>query len=302
MLADMDEPARRDVPRFVAFTFVATWLLWAPLVILGERVPQPVTAALTMAGSMIPSAVAILLLSVTGDRGGRRSLRTRLLSARVGPGWYAAVLLLPLLVPVAVAISVLVGGEAPDVDVTALGVIVLFVLSIFPGSALGEELGWRGFLLPRLLAHRGALTASLTLGALWGLWHLPLWLVGDDSRPVSVFPVFLVSAAAISVVMTWMHKGTGGSLLVIVLYHAAANLPLTLFIAPLGSAMLAPFSIYAVLIAAAAVGIVIADGATVWTRPSGHPTSTGAADAATGAPGLDPLCKQLTPHEGGVHS
>ena len=46
---------------------------------------------------------------------------------------------------------------------------------------MGEETGWRGFALPRLQAHLGGLGASLVLGVVWGLWHLPLTLTSDDS-------------------------------------------------------------------------------------------------------------------------
>jgi membrane protease YdiL (CAAX protease family) len=163
-----------------------------------------------------------------------------------------------MLVPCALGLSVLLGGSTPTVDATIPIALVMFVFSIFPGSALGEELGWRGFALPHLQAGRSALRASIVLGALWGAWHLPLWLTGTDSHPLSLYPAFVLTVIASSVLYTWMYNSTGGSLLIIVLYHAASNLPLTLLIAPLGSRMTQPFLIY--------VAVVVATGAAHLSR------------------------------------
>ena len=99
---------------------------------------------------------------------------------------------------------------------------------------MGEELGWRGFALPLLQRERSALGVSLVLGAIWGLWHFPLYLVGTDIRPLSIFPAFVLAVIATSVICTWLYNSTGGSLLIVVLFHAASNLPITLLIAPYG--------------------------------------------------------------------
>ena len=136
----------------------------------------------------------------------------------------------------------------------------MLLFSIFPGSAMGEELGWRGFALPHVQRKHSALGASLVIGALWGCWHLPLFLVGTDSRPPSIFPAFVLAVVATSVIYTWMYNSTGGSLLIVVLYHAASNLPLTLLIAPLGEQGAGPFLIYLALLIAVAGAIVMATG------------------------------------------
>ena len=141
------------------------------------------------------------------------------------------------------------------------GILFLFAFHIFPGSALGEELGWRGFALPRMQARNSALKASLIIGILWGCWHLPLWLTGTESHPISLFGPFVVAVIASSVIYTWLYNNTGGSLLIIVLYHAASNLPITVLISPMGSQGTQPFLIYVAFIVVAAVAVVIATGA-----------------------------------------
>ena len=138
-----------------------------------------------------------------------------------------------------------------------LGVAFFLAFSIFPGSALGEEIGWRGYALPRLQARRSALSASLILAPIWGLWHLPLWLTGDPVKTPIFYVPFFFSAFAFSVILTWVYNSTGGSLLMVVLLHATVNLPVTLAIDDLGSRATVPVLLYWGLMAVAAIVVVI---------------------------------------------
>jgi membrane protease YdiL (CAAX protease family) len=204
--------------------------------------------------------VAILLIAVLHGKAGVRKLLRRLLMWRVGVGWYVAVVLVSALALGAVGLSVLLGGDTPAVAVTIPVVVILFLLYIFPGSAGGEEIGWRGFALPHLQADRSALAASVVLGVVWGVWHLPLYLLGADIRPVSLFPAWVLLTVAASVIYTWMYNGTGGSLLIVVLFHAASNLPLTILLEPLEDQVHQPFLIYVALMILAAAVVVAATG------------------------------------------
>jgi membrane protease YdiL (CAAX protease family) len=165
---------------------------------------------------------------------------------RVGVRWWVAILLVSILGAGAVGMSVLLGGDSPDVTVTIPGGVALFVFFLFPGSAGGEEIGWRGFALPHLQAARSALGASLVLGVVWGVWHLPLYLVGTEIRPLSLFAPWVLLTVAVSVIYTWIYNGTGGSLLMVLLFHAASNLPLTVLLEPLAKddQVTQPFLIY----------------------------------------------------------
>lgn len=241
---------------FFVLTYGVAWLLWAPLVVF-RGLPQAVGFLLGLFGSLVPSVVAVGLTGWVHGKPGVRRLLAGLLKWRVGLRWYLVVLLVPLLVPLALGISVLLGGNVPTVDTSILAVVIMFLFSIFPGSALGEELGWRGFAVPHLQDTRSALSASLIVGLVWGMWHLPLFLVNTNSRPLALFPLFVLSVVAISVLLSWLYNSTAGSMLLVVLLHATANLPVTLLIAPLGrQAMIQPFAIFtALLIITAAVVI-----------------------------------------------
>jgi uncharacterized protein len=104
------------------------------------------------------------------------------------------------------------------------------------------------------------LGASLNIAPLWALWHLPLWLTGAPGRTPSLYAAFVLSTIALSVILTWVYNSTGGSLLLVVVLHAAANLPLTLLLEPLGSRAMEPFMFYVALMVVAAIAVVMVAG------------------------------------------
>ena len=263
---------RHPLISFFALTYAVAWLLWAPLVIFRDRIPGLLGFVLVLLGSLVPSTVGVLFVALLRGRSGVRTLFRRLLHARIGLRWYLAVLAVTMLAPLAVGVTILFGGATPVVDNTIFGVLFLFAFSIFPGSAVGEELGWRGFALPRLQARHTALKSSLIIGILWGSWHLPLWLTGTESHPISLYGPLVVAVIASSVICTWLYNNTRGSLLIIVLYHAAINLPITVLISPMGSQAAQPFLIYVALMVVAAAAVVIATGAEHLSRTAHRQT------------------------------
>lgn len=104
---------------------------------------------------------------------------------------------------------------------------------------MGEEIGWRGFALPRLLAGRSALRASLLLGTIWGLWHVPrVWaqFEGPAGLPFAWFVLgSVLQTVATAILFTWVYHSTRGSLLLALLFHAAYSVA-GLFLPPAPSA------------------------------------------------------------------
>jgi membrane protease YdiL (CAAX protease family) len=258
---------RHPLASFFVLAYAISWILWTPLVVSGDDSPTGLSFVLLLLGSLVPSTVAILLVAVLHGKAGVRKLLRRLLIWRVGVGWWVAVALLSTLAIGAVGMSVLFGGSSPDVTVTIPGAVALFIFSIFPGSGGGEEIGWRGFALPQVQAVRSALGASVVLGVMWGVWHLPLYLTGEDFRPLSLFAPWVVLTVAVSVIYTWIYNGTGGSLLMVVLFHAASNLPLTVFLVdPFEDQVARPFLIYVALMVIAALAVVATTGPATLSR------------------------------------
>jgi membrane protease YdiL (CAAX protease family) len=246
---------------FFVLAYTLSWIIESPLVFLGDSVTDTQYLVLVLLASNVPSVVAIVLTAIVLRRGALRKLLGRLLIWRVNPLWYLVIVLGPVaLTGGVVALNTLLGGPALSLGMPLLGVAVFLAFSIFPGSALGEEIGWRGYALPRLQSRRSALSASLILAPIWALWHLPLWLTGAPGRTPTLYAAFVVSAFAMSVILTWVYNSTGGSLLMVVLIHATVNLPITLSIDELGSRATVPVLLYFGLLVVAAIVVVIVAG------------------------------------------
>src|SRR5215211_3761518 len=252
---------RHPIITFFVLTYVITWAIESPLVFLTDSVTATQGLVLVILASNVPSAVAIVLTAVVLGRGALRKLLGRLLIWRVSPFWYLVVFLGPVaLTGGVVLLNALMGGPALSLGMTLVGAAIFFAISVVPGSALGEEIGWRGYVLPRLQSRMSALSASLLIAPIWALWHLPLWLTGEPGRTPTLYTGFLVSAFALSIISTWVYNSTGGSLLMVVLAHATVNLPLTLVRDDLGAQATVPVLLYFGLLIVAAIVVVIVTG------------------------------------------
>ncbi|MEA2046534.1 MAG: CPBP family intramembrane glutamic endopeptidase [Euryarchaeota archaeon] len=105
-------------------------------------------------------------------------------------------------------------------EILSMFLVFLYVLFF---SVLGEEIGWRGYALPELQANHSALTASLIIGVIWGLWHVPLWWMRGNLHQDIPLTLFMLQIIALSIIFTWMYNNTRGSLLIVHLFHAAVN-------------------------------------------------------------------------------
>jgi len=92
-----------------------------------------------------------------------------------------------------------------------------------------EEIGWRGFALDRLLSRHNDLVASLILGVVWALWHLPLWFMTGTSQGSMPFGSFLLMSVALSIIMTWVYVDSGGSMFLAMWTHGVANAYMAIF-------------------------------------------------------------------------
>jgi CAAX protease family protein len=251
---------RRSLITFFVLTYAVSWIIESPLVLLRDTLTGTQGFILVLLASNVPSLIAIALTAIVLGRGALRKLLGRLLIWRVDPRWYLVVLGPGALAGGMVALNAFLGGPALSVGVPLLTAVAMLAFSIFPGSALGEEIGWRGYALPRLQAGRRALSAGLILGVVWSFYHLPLFFTGQAARPPSLFAPFVVSTIAVSVILTWVYNSTGGSLLLVVLIHATFNFPLTVMIQPLGSQGMLPFLLWCGLLVVAAIVVVIVAG------------------------------------------
>jgi uncharacterized protein len=207
---------RRQIVVFLLLAAGLSWWIW-PMTLL-----NPTSTAL------VPWGPTIAALVVTGLAYGRHELgrlALRMVRWRVHPGWYAVGLLGPLVLLGVPALVLLALGARPEVTEPFPGpaiLLLVFAVRFVLGGALGEDPGWRGFLLPRVRARHGLLAASLLVGVVWMAWHLPLFLSGPatDQRPPLQFALW---GLALSVVFAWIYERTDGSLLIVMLFHAMVD-------------------------------------------------------------------------------
>jgi membrane protease YdiL (CAAX protease family) len=214
--------ARYPLVVFFVLAFVLTWAVWIP-----RALGVPV-GAVGQLWTWMPAIAALLAAALTGGRRAVRQLGRRLGRWRVPWLWYVVVLAGPAAFSAAVAgIAVLAGipwsSAAPEAFAIGLPSVALLLVVLCLTDGLGEEPAWRGYALPRLLRH-SPLVASLVLGLLWGLWHLPL--LWTETSTVYRTPVWLfgLDIVAKSVLFTWVFLHTRGSALLAVLLHGSTNL------------------------------------------------------------------------------
>jgi uncharacterized protein len=214
---------------YLLVAFGGAWIIWLPLLIAeyaGFTLPVPSVALITL-GSFVPSGAALFLTWRYSGKTGLLQLLQQVLRWRVSPLWYLFAIAGPALIMLmAMGGYVLLGGTAPDYvpfGARWLIVIVNFVLVLLIGGPLGEEFGWRGLALPALDAEFGALWGSLLLGVIWTVWHLPLFFISASAQHGMSFLLFALLTLALCILMTWVYHGSGDSLLLVMLFHAAVN-------------------------------------------------------------------------------
>jgi membrane protease YdiL (CAAX protease family) len=219
----------RSLFTFFAVVYVVSWSFFAAGAAIAARAGPSasgllfVSGAVTLLGVITPSLVA-LALTVRGEgRAGALALLRRTVQGSVGARWYGfAIGYMAAIKLSAALLHRLATGAWPRFGQIPLIVMVGAIPLSTPVQA-GEEIGWRGYALPRLAAHLGLPGASVALGILWACWHLPLFFIQGSDKLAQSFPVYLLQVTALSVAMAWLYWRTRGSLLLVMLFHAAVN-------------------------------------------------------------------------------
>ena len=206
---------------FFLLTFAVSWACFVTVAI--APVTASARAVLLLLGTFAPGLIAVAVTAANSGADGVRALFGRLLPAHVALRWYLFALLYMAAIKGLVAVSYRVGfGAWPRFGDEALWIIVL-AIPISTLSQVGEELGWRGWALPRLGRRLGLAWAGLVLGFIWALWHLPLFFVAGADKSGQSFPMYALQVIALSVALTWLYSKTAGSVLLAMLLHAAVN-------------------------------------------------------------------------------
>jgi len=214
---------RYPVAIFYLLAFAITWLGWAPQALHARGAFPFDSPLLGVLGGAGPTLAAVLVLLAIKGKDGPRELFAPLAWWKSSWGWWVVAFLgWFAIAAVALGVGALFGqpfGAALRFNWLALPAIFVTMLL----SNVWEEIGWRGFALPRLQERHGDLTIACIMGLLWSLWHLPLYL--NPASPMSELPWLgdVVFSIALTVLYTWLYNNTRGSLFFVSIFHAMSN-------------------------------------------------------------------------------
>lgn len=213
---------------YFSITYAVTWACWMASIALSRGAgptPPVITGMrpLFLLGTFAPGLIALAFTARASGRAGVEALLRRILRWEVGARWYVFALGYMAAIKLTVVLVYrLAMGAWPQFGSTPW-YIMLLAVAISTWVQAGEEIGWRGYALPRLAVQIGLGPASVLLGVIWACWHLPLFLIPGADTSGQSFPLYLLQVTALSVAMAWLYWRTGGSLLLVMLLHAAVN-------------------------------------------------------------------------------
>jgi membrane protease YdiL (CAAX protease family) len=232
----------RSVVVFFLLAFGISWAVWIPSALASYDLLsfQISSTPAGLVGAFGPFLAALITTAIFDGRAGFRSLFKRFLVWRVSILWYLFVLAWPAAFSlIKTGIAILMGSPAPDfsqppfvtlypIPAEVKGAVpfiaflpFVFLQQMLLGSSMGEEPGWRGYALPRLQDGRSSWVASLILGLLWGIWHLPDWLTKGNPVQQNFLGWEILGLMATAVLFTWLFNNTKGSLLLALLFHTS---------------------------------------------------------------------------------
>jgi membrane protease YdiL (CAAX protease family) len=228
----------RPLFSFFIMSFLFSWIILIPYILSQWNIlPNTKFFAVFFALNPFvgPALASYIMHRTIGGKEAWKNLKKSLKQFKAGLKWHLFIL---MGLPAAMFLGMIVlnGGSLPsfhDLSSTYfVGYPINFIAIFFFGGPLAEEIGWRGFALPRMQSSYGALKASLLLGILWGLWHLPHFLTpaqrGGPGTDLSIFyinlPIFIVLCISVTIIMTWVFNHTqGSSLFMAILLHTSIN-------------------------------------------------------------------------------
>jgi membrane protease YdiL (CAAX protease family) len=217
---------RHPLAAFMLLAYGFSWAVQIPLALqsqnlLATRIPFE----LHYLSGFGPLLAAFIITWKISGKDGLHELLGRLTKWRVGWKWWL-VAISPLIALILLSLGMeFLGGEGPSVaqlgkidhfPAIGLGTLALWLATF----GLGEETGWRGFVLPRLQSGRSALLATVMLWVIWVFWHLPLFFYMYSP---AILPGLLLGLLAGAIVFTWIYNSTSGSLLITVIWHGTYN-------------------------------------------------------------------------------
>ena len=200
---------RHQLTTFLVTAFAFTWAL-----LPSASVSIPISL-LALTG---PAVAAVVTAALCGRRE-VAELWQRVTDWRLPLRWYLAALLLPLAVSALRTAIETAAGVPGGIELQPIGALSLVVFVL----VAGEEIGWRGFALPRLLSRYGPWRASAIIGLVWSVWHFPLFFMPGMPQYGTPFLSYVPYLIALSTVMTVLALFTRSSVIIATIFHGSVN-------------------------------------------------------------------------------
>lgn len=214
---------RHPVIAFYLLAFIISWLGWVPQALYQRGLFPFDHPLLNFLGAGGPTLAAVIVLLACRQRDVIPGLFRSLLKYRVSYWWYVFIFgFWAVVTAVALGVGAAAGQASEPVgQFVWASLLPIFLMMLL--SNVWEEIGWRGFALPRLQTRFGDLKITFIMGLLWSLWHLPLML--NPASPMSGLPWYLevLFSLSLTVIYTWLYLQTDRSLLFVSLFHALSN-------------------------------------------------------------------------------
>lgn len=230
----LDWIRKNSLIAYFIIAYLISWSIEIPLALSAQKlIGPPFPSGVHYFASFGPMLSAVLVTAMTQGGIGVKDLLSRLLRWRVKVIYILFSVLGPIVMfAIATIITRILEGAWPDLRLLGevdylpyIGIPAALALWLVT-YGIGEEIGWRGFALPRLQQNRTAACSATVLGLIWGGWHIPALFYRDTYLAMGFFslPMLLISVWFASILMTWLYYATGGSLLMVVLFHGFFNL------------------------------------------------------------------------------
>lgn len=231
MIIITDIKSIKELNVFISITFIVTWIIWLIAFISSDWIIS--------IGIFIPSITGLICAYLFGGMNEIKELIISLSYTNLSLKWTLyTFFIFPFIMFLSYILFMLTGGNLPEPQFPVWFIPIVFFYILILMGPLGEEFGWRGFALKRILLIYSPLKSGLILGIIWSAWHIPLFFIPGTIQHdltknglIIVILAYFIYTTCISLLMTIAYINTDGSLLISILFHTVCNL--TLGVAPL---------------------------------------------------------------------
>ncbi|QRN84483.1 CPBP family intramembrane metalloprotease (plasmid) [Chloroflexota bacterium] len=220
---------------FFILTFAFSWILWLPSILAGLGVDLSIdatayTSITVPIGAFAPLLAALfLIIKQNGWKGGWKFFK-QAFDLKVKPLYLLAAGLIPIIIHlISHFLAPLLGFPVAntlfpaELNVPSILIAIPYFLLMLVIGGGQEEFGWRGYAQEPLQKRMGVIPASLLIGFVWGLWHLPLWVMPGDGHSTYPYIAFLIMTTSISVIYAWLFNASNQKLSTVIIFHAMSN-------------------------------------------------------------------------------